>query len=182
VPAIVFGALACAALLAFVVLLVLGMMRELAIARSETDALMRILLQDAQPSFLHAQLPAAIQQLLPPPNGHRHRVLLALSDGCGSCRAFLESLSQHDDGRLAAGLTCLLKVSTHRSPLVKLARRLTDGVVVDHKGELFKKLEVSSTPAMFVIDNTDGTVVGHKLGPDAMWVDEVLREGTYVTK
>jgi hypothetical protein len=165
-------AVAAIVIVAFFALVVLGMMRELSIARTETDALMRILTSPAPPTFLADQMPDAIRRQLPSPNGRHRHVLLALSESCGSCSDFLASIE--DGGADRESLTCVVRVSSAESPLAQLARRVAGTVIVDEKGDLFDKLQVTVTPAMFAIDARTGTVVGNKVGPDSVWLDTAL--------
>ena len=170
----------CAAIVAFFALVVVGTLRELSIARTETNALMQILVSPSPPSFLQRVLPDAIGQVLF--NGHNEKdggtshVLLALSEQCSSCNSFLRALEERAAARptLSQSVTCVLRVSSKRSPMLKLADRVSRQVIVDETGELFHALEVSATPAMFAVDTTSETVLGHKLGPDMVWLEQAL--------
>lgn len=173
---------ACAAFSAFLALVVLGALRELSIARTEVDALMRVLAAPSPPSFLQQRLPGSLRGRLSSAvaSGASRHVLLALSESCGGCTTLLRSLEERiaDLPSLADSVSCVLAVSTPQSPLVALARRSSNNVIVDTDRSIFDQLEIGATPSMFAIALPDSTVVGHKVGPDLTWLEQALHQGT----
>jgi hypothetical protein len=169
----------CALTVAFFALVVLGTLRELMVARTEINAVLRVLGEEQAPAVLQQRLPASVRERLPIQalGTPGRRVILAVAEGCGSCNAFLRTLANGRSASLAGSVTCVVEAKGADSELVGLAERISGNVIVDRAGAVLSDLDIRTTPAMLVVDTASETVIGHHTGPDGAWLENALRSG-----
>jgi hypothetical protein len=174
------GLLVCVGAIAFLVLVMLGILREVAILRSEVAALRTIVAEDPPSPLVNESLPRRVLERLPDlrlgyPGRH---VLLVLNDGCGSCHSVVDALREQSltTASLPDAVTCVVRAQSGDAEIVQLARALTDRVVLDAGGKIWRDLHVHTAPTLFAVDTATGHVVETRTGGDAAWVTRQVTE------
>lgn len=166
------GLLLCFSVTAFLGLVTLGTLRELAIMRTEWKALLGAVTETAPPVALQTVVPAIVRHSIPPmASGSRH-VLLLLSEKCGGCHSLLTGIVDSSIS-IAANSTVFLSSAAGDDELSNLAHRASDNVVVDSDGGLFRALNTTTTPTMFALTARDASelvVTALMTGGDLQWI------------
>ncbi len=167
----------------FLLLAVLGTMREAIILREHVAALSQLIVKPPAPSFLHQPLPDVIADRLSLPGrlrerSHQSHVILFFSAGCNGCAAFIPRLQEvvNEDLIDSSQLSCIVSASSENEPVYQLARAVCGTAILDRQGQLAKALEVKMTPVQFAISTHTLEVVDYTLGGDVEWIRQQLQE------
>lgn len=165
--------IATAALTVFLVLCVLGTMREAALLRGEVKALSDLVRHPPPPSYVGDEAPALLRDRLLELDGSSSRPVLVafVSPGCQPCEVLVEGLrAAVDSGHLSA--TDILSVvwAQTSDQAEQFAERVPGTPVADAKGALSRACEVRATPTLLVISPGDHRVTDFNLEGDVQWV------------
>jgi len=173
--------LASAILFAFV--LILGMMREVVILRSELEVFRRLVTNPPALSFAGKQVPAALRTALAAvglgaSDRQVERTAVAfLSASCGGCDALVADLrAAVVSARVAPeSLAFVVSAPSEDGPLFRAARGLSSRVLLDRDGRLFQACEVEATPTVLILEGPGSRVSDHVFGGNAEWIRERLQ-------
>lgn len=158
-------------------MLILGVMRELVIARSEVTALSQLITRPPAPSYVGTVLPEAVVRKLKLIPGARRepQAILFLASGCGQCESLMSELAEaiHDGLLAAAGIHCIIAARSDSDPLVRSAAALSN-VAVDLTGQVLQTAQVYGTPMQIAFWSDTFQVFSYKFGGDVEWLHLIL--------
>ena len=162
-------------------LMQLGLTREVVILQEKITTFTQLLLNPPVPSFLRAALPkraiAAVEDA-----GFRREgpfVIAFMKSGCPGCLALAKGLKEAvSEGWIAANaITCFLLEGSAGSQVDDVIRDTTPFVAEATLRGTFLACEVAGTPAMLAVDPQTWNVFGHTVGGDAAWAVSRLQMG-----
>lgn len=163
----------------FLVLVILGVMREVVLLRGEVVSLANLVTRAPQPSYLGQQLPAPLIQALEANNAVPDGgALLFLSSDCSGCLALLEEV-WNKLGQLPQ-LTCVVKAKTAADHVAAQAKRVAGSVVIDINGELLRVAEVVSTPSGVAFRPGSYETYEFSAGGDEEWLQRIFETAPQV--
>jgi hypothetical protein len=157
----------------FLLLALLGVMRETVTLRGEVTALTQLITTPPAPAYLHNMLPPVIAQALGHPD--RRRLILFVSPQCGACNELLQQLQDSRSDLLPEDRIALsIVVGGHDipAPLLRVAKELTPDMVHDADGSLYRAAAIIGTPTSLYV-NRAGIVTAYRFGADARWIRDV---------
>jgi hypothetical protein len=177
---LVVGLLALVTVLA-VLLMQLGVTREVVILQEKVTVFSQLLLNPPVPSFLRGTLPkkaiTAVEAAGFRPDGPF--VVVFMKSGCSGCLSLAGGLKEATEaGWLPPNsVTCFLAEGAGGSRLEALMRATTPFLTEATSGGVFLACEVSATPAMLAVNPETWEVFGHSVGGDAAWAVSRLQMG-----
>lgn len=174
-------AISALGLSAFLLLAMASIMREIVLLRGDTAALSQLITNPPRPDIIGELVPAQLRVNLVMPSkcndgdsaGGTQRVILFVSDSCGSCQELATSLEPLLLRRelLPSDLTCVTQ-APDGGKLSQEFRRLGVNVVLD-KGELAKECDVRGTPMLLAV-NGNGSAIDYTYGGGVEWIQRRL--------
>jgi hypothetical protein len=169
---LIVGSVALIALV-MVLLMQLGVMREVVVLQEKVTAFSQLLLQPPVPSFLKKQLPKTAIRVVRE-TGFREDgpfVLVFMKSKCEGCLRLAEDISQATARGLLSqdAITCFLAEGSTGSKIEILMNQSAKFVAEVSVG-VFRSCEVSGTPTMLAINPETWEVFGHSAGGDAAWL------------
>jgi len=160
-------------ILAFLLLAVLGAMREIVILRGDVKAFRDLVQRPPAPSFVHDGLPPALanELSLDQDGGLDRHLIVFLSPGCQPCQDLAEGLrSALAEGVLTRRhLTAVVWAFTPEEA-ERYASGLPFDTILDGDGKLARACEVRATPSLFLISTTDYRVLDYSPEGSTQWV------------
>jgi len=165
--------LLCLVTVLAVLLMQLGVTREVVVLQEKVTAFSQLLLRPPVPSFLKARLPKKAIEAIEAV-GFRSGgpfILVFMKPACGGCFSLAEELMHATvTGALPRGaITCFLEEGSAGSKIDSLIRDTTRFVAETTSDGVFRACEVSATPTMLAINPETWEVFGHSVGGDAAW-------------
>jgi len=168
--------------LALLLVVILGTMRETVILRGDVAALSQLITNPPQPSYVGTRIPALIESAVGLGEyvsrcDSRTHVLLFLRIGCNGCESLLIALQEavHRESVPPSGISCVVAAPTEDAPVFQMARRVSENVVLDRDGTLFKGAEVRGAPTQLALWVNTLEVFDCQLGGDVGWIMERLQ-------
>ncbi|MGI8968752.1 MAG: hypothetical protein ACR2GA_06585 [Chloroflexota bacterium] len=169
------------ALFVLLLLVLLGVMREVLILRGHVAALAQLITHPPAPSYLGQPLPGAVASRLEF-NSRAETgmplILLYLSKGCSGCDGLIRDLRQAVAlGRLsAAAVTCIVRAGAEQDETYQAAEAIGCRMIVDRDGKLYDFLEIRGTPTQMALWNDTAEVFAYHIGGDVQWMLDKLAE------
>ena len=170
---LVIGLLALAVVLV-VLLMQLGLTREVVVLQEKVTAFTQLLLTPPVPSFLCGKLPKPAIEALGAagfrPDGPF--VIAFMRSGCSGCFTLATGIKEAVDAGWIprSAVVCFQVDGTRGSKVDALMRDAAAFVADDIGGKIFGACEISATPAMLAVSPGSWEVSGHSVGGDAAWV------------
>lgn len=166
---------ALAVLTGFLLLAILGAMREVTLLRGEVEAFAQLIKSPPAPSFVRTQAPDALKRVL------RARVPAAGVDGaqlvafvspyCQSCERLAKEVeAAAHAGSVADDRLLFVVWARTEAEAIEMSAKLPGRTVLDVDGSLATACEIRATPTLFLVSDRDFTVVDYTLEGDAQWV------------
>jgi thioredoxin-related protein len=178
---LIVGLLALVALLA-VLLMQLGVTREVVVLQERVAVFSKLLLRPPEPSYLHKQLPqqAIVATQLLGSYSQEPFLIVFMKAGCGGCFTLAQEFKEATRlGSLKAdAITCFMEPDSIGSKIETLMRDTTQHVAESE--EIFQVCEISATPTILIINPKTWEVISHSVGGDAAWAIsrlEIARRG-----
>lgn len=148
-------------------------MRETVILSEKVTALSQLIVDPPLPSYIGKTIPLTLSQKLTFShyNSSKPHVIIFLSEGCNSCQSLTTQLKSAVDKKLISknDISCVIEAH-ETSSIVRLAQSISQNVVCDQHGDLFKVCEVRGTPAQMVIYADSLKAYDYLLGGNLEWI------------
>jgi hypothetical protein len=161
--------------LMFVVLLVLGAMREILILRREVNTAIDIITVPPRPPYLGKRLPDDVQRALEPGlSEYAPELLLFLSEGCNSCVQVLKEIERHRDASASeSGVPVRAAIVTDQSlarRLLRINERTQLSIINDAADAAYRLTGLRGRPSALRIEWPSRTVVDYTRGVEPEWL------------
>jgi hypothetical protein len=158
----------------FLLLAVLGAMREVVVLRGDVKAFTDLVQRPPAPTFVaeRDRVPAALSKRLPHATESSERHLVAfLSPGCQPCQDLASGLSAAvEEGHLAREqLTVVVWAFTHPEA-ERFASQIALPCILDGDGKLSRLCEVRATPTLFIVSADNHKVLDYSPEGSTEWV------------
>lgn len=168
-----------AVVVVLMLLMVLGVMREVLILRGHVTALSQLITHPPAPSYLGAKLPHVVVPYLGSVSQSGERsphVVLYLSKGCGSCASLIADLRTAIDlGQVpASDISCIVGAQSEGDEIYSAVVATGCRTTVDAGGEIYDVLELRGTPTQLAMWTDTAEVFDYHLGGDMQWIRERL--------
>jgi hypothetical protein len=160
--------------IAFLLLVVLSLMREIELLRGEVAAVTTLVKNPPPPSFIGDVAPARMKQViereLSCDTGSSRQILAFVTPSCGPCENLVSGMAVAiRDGRLNRDDILFAIFALPLSGWEQWSRKIPARAIADIEGRLAGACEVRATPAMFVISRHDWKVLDFNLEGEAEW-------------
>lgn len=163
----------------FLLLAVLGAMREIALLRSDVRVFRELVQRPPAPSFVGERMPEVLarelQRVAWSQGGSDQQVVAFVSPRCRPCEVLADDLAAlvGDDPRRGDEIT--LVVSAYDDDEAeRFASRLPLRTIVDRGTTLLRACEIRATPSVFVVSRADYSVLDYSAEGSSEWVLEQI--------
>jgi hypothetical protein len=158
----------------FLVLAMLGAMREIVLLRAEVATLSRLIRYPPEPSYAQerASVPAMLAPLLEAHESYGERQLVAfVAPGCGPCEGLARDVSAAiDRGQLDAKDVLFFVWAATARETDEMVNRLPGYAVPDYEGRLARVCEIRGTPALMIVAKDGHAVIDFQYEGDVQWI------------
>jgi hypothetical protein len=174
-----------AAVLLFILLIILGVMREAVTLRGEVRAVFQLLANPPASRLLGTRVPELLAStLLSQPSSHtgefEHPMVVAfVTDGCPACERFVDEVgravakSRIDPSRLSF----VLSLSNEAATIASMARAIPGArFMLDRDGAILNACGVRGTPTQWAVWNRSLEVLDYRTGVDPSWTANMLEQ------
>jgi len=173
--------LALAAAVGFLLLVVLGALREVMVLRGEVAGLSQLITDPPPPSFVHADngsdtrapdaLIRALQEANPLPMPSR-QIVAFVAPGCGPCEDIARDVSAllNNGGGYRSEELLFIVGAPRMSEAQDFAAHLPGRTILDRGAVLRRACEVRGTPTLFLVSAPDFHVTDYTVEGDAQWI------------
>lgn len=159
----------------FLLLAVLGAMREVVLLRGELEAFGQLVKRPPPPSYVDASLPSAlvgaIEAALVPCENDDRLVVAFVSPGCKPCEDLVQGLAlAAEQGELRREDLFFVVWAARDEDAERLVPDLPGPGVSDSGGSLARASEIRGTPTVFVVSRSDYQVLDYDLEGEPEWV------------
>jgi thioredoxin-related protein len=168
-PVVVLGGLTL-----FLILAVLGSMRETVLLRGEVEALSQLITSPPPPSFIDRPVPDSLRKILesaePAPSTSGERLVVFMTPGCAPCETIAEGLADAvNRGQVSTEDLLFVVWASPSEDTQRLVSQLPGHTVVDD-GDLARVCEVRATPTIFIVSRGDFTVNDYNADGRLEWI------------
>lgn len=171
--------LALPAVVVFLLLALLGVMRETVLLRGEVKAFQDLIRRPPPPKFVNGHMPEALTRALAPrlpfaPGSHQLLVAF-VSPGCAPCEETVDALAAAvADGRVRHEDLAFVVWVLDETEGELFSPRIPGAFVLDSTGELSRACEVRATPTLFLVERDSYRVLDYSLEGTPQWATSRL--------
>jgi hypothetical protein len=171
----VWVVLSLGVLTVFLLLAVLGAMREVVLMRGELEAFGQLVKRPPPPSYVEATLPAplvdVLDETLAPGVDDGGLMVAFVSPGCKPCEDLVLGLSAAaEERRLRREDLFFVVWAMKDADAERMVPDLPGQAVSDSGGSLARTCEIRGTPTVFVVSRSDYRVLDYDMEGDTEWV------------